>query len=123
MIELAAKHCCASELSRSTIVLGDVVDVLPDLKHSFDLILIDIYKGKVPEPRLYTRELIEAISACTLPSGQILLNAFQNTGLIDAFCRQLDHLNSWRFCTNHLASFATWPPLPLSDDESPPITS
>ncbi|MBL8814924.1 MAG: hypothetical protein JNL58_02755 [Planctomyces sp.] len=30
MIELAAKHCCASELIRSTIVLGDVVDVLPD---------------------------------------------------------------------------------------------
>ena len=85
--------------------MGDAVELLPQLTRKFDLVIIDLFKGDTPEPRLSTPAMIISIAQVLNPSGHIILNAFKSVSLIETFARHVEHLNTWRFRYNRLALY------------------
>lgn len=105
MVEISQQLKLYDDSIRPEILVGDAVQVLTELDGGYDLILIDLYKGSAPEPRLSSPEMIASIVGVTKPSGSVILNAFMNQELIKTFARRLEHASGWRFRNNHLALF------------------
>jgi spermidine synthase len=105
MIELAHRlRLFPANLVRR-IILGDAVEVLPQLDQQFDLVLIDLFTGGTPEPRLSTTEMVGSIIRTIAPAGRVILNAFANVQLIHALAQQLDFVLMWKYKINHLALY------------------
>jgi len=105
MVELAHRFKLYPPSLEPMIILGDAIETLLQLTDSFDLVLIDIFKGNVPEPRLHAPETIASLANLLAPSGQVILNAFEGVRLMEAFARQLDYQLNWKFRANYLALY------------------
>ena len=105
MVNLAHELKLFPESIKPDLLVGDAVELLPRLTRKFDLVLIDLFKGDTPEPRLSTPAMIISIAQVLNPSGHIILNAFKSVSLIEAFARHVEHLNTWRFRYNRLALY------------------
>lgn len=105
MVDLAHELKLFPDSIKLDLLIGDAVELLPLLTRKFDLVLIDLFKGETPEPRLSTPAMIISIAQVLNPSGHIILNAFKGVSLIEAFARYAEHLNTWRFRYNRLALY------------------
>jgi len=105
MVEISQQLKLYNHNIHLEILVGDAVQVLTELNREFDVILIDLYKGSAPEPRLSSSEMIASIRGVTTTSGNIILNAFMNKELLGTFAQHLELVSSWRFRSNHLALF------------------
>ncbi len=105
MIELAGSSRFYPKSMEPVIVFGDAITKLSELESKFELIMIDLFRGNIPEPRLANEETIAALASVLAPTGRIILNAFGDIRLIEALARQLDYMLSWKFRINHLAMY------------------
>ncbi len=97
-----------------TIIEGDAVLAVPQLPQSFDLILVDLFTGGLPEPRLLDDSFVAAIASHLTPSGFCLLNAFETAAFFTTFSRHLSPFATWRFDYNLLAAYS----LSLADNKA-----
>ena len=105
MIDLARRSRLYPAKLSPKIIIGDAIVTLQQLNKQYDLVLIDLFKGNIPEPRLGSAETIAALIKATSPSGRILLNAFEDLRLIESIARHLDYVQYWKFRINHLAMY------------------
>ncbi len=109
MVELSKKLGYFDKALKPTILIGDAVDLIPQLTETFDLILIDLFNGPNPEPRLSSSSVISSITRVLAPNSLVILNIFKAFTIIEAFSQQLHHEHSWWFRQNRLASFRRKP--------------
>lgn len=105
MVELAKKLRFFSHRHMPEIITGDAAEVVPGMQRKFDLILVDLFHGETPEPRLASDEMISALSRVLEPDGYLLLNPFKTVSLIPAFEKFLTRYAAWHYRFNALALF------------------
>lgn len=101
MIELAKSFgTCPNDVA-----VGDAVEIVPALTDLYDLIIVDLFRGGVPEPRLSSDEMVSHLLHRMDPKGYVLLNPFKKQTLIALFQRQFATVAVWSFKMNALALF------------------
>ncbi|MFA5947242.1 MAG: methyltransferase domain-containing protein [Patescibacteria group bacterium] len=87
------------------IIVADAVTAVPALEGSFDLIIVDLYKGGVTAEALQHPDFVESITQKLLPNGTLILNVFKNVELFPLFDRFLTRQNTWKYSFNALAMY------------------
>lgn len=105
MVELAKHLRQFSKKTHPEIIIGDAAEVVPKMQQKFDLILVDLFTGETPEPRLASAEMIDALARILKSDGYLILNPFKNVALIPAFERKLSRQSAWHYRFNALALF------------------
>ncbi len=89
----------------TTICEGDAFVVIPGLQETFDLVIVDLFKGNETPGQLGSPEFIKEIRRVLAPNGHCLLNAFVSLGLISAFGEHFSLQETWKFQFNTLALY------------------
>lgn len=89
----------------STILQGDVRDVLPTLSREFDLVLVDIFQGHDPAPALYEEATIRAIANAMTDDAECVVNAYETPGLFDRVGEFMTLQEKYVFRASNLATF------------------
>lgn len=105
MVDLAKTLCRFSRKHMLEIITADAVDFVSQTQRTFDLIIVDLFRGETPEPRLTADEMIASLTRILNPAGYLLLNPFKNVFLIPAFEKKFSLQDTWRFKFNALALF------------------
>lgn len=105
MVEIAKSLKAFPRKWMPEIIVEDAVTALAKMTRTFDVILIDLYTGGVPEPRLASDEMIASLARVLERDGYLLLNLFKTLTLIPAFERHLSRDAAWYYKHNALASF------------------
>ena len=108
MIDLANRSRLYPARLAPKIVCGDAVTMLRELDDKYDLVLIDLFTGNTPEPRLANAETIASLVSVLAPHGRVILNAFGQLRLVEAIARRMDYMRSWKYRINHLAMYQTF---------------
>ena len=87
------------------IIEGDAFTELPRLNSKFDVVVIDLFKGKDPAPQLMDDAAIEKIVKVLSDGGCCIVNAFATPGVIEAFDRHLMRLGKWQYRFNTYAVY------------------
>ena len=88
-----------------TIIEGDATVVVPAMKETFDLVLVDLFKGNETPKELASAEFVQAIACVTSPTGYCLLNAFVSSNLLPIFAKHFTQAETWKYRYNTLASY------------------
>jgi spermidine synthase len=88
---------------RIQIKIGDALQVISKINKTFDLIVIDIFHGPEPDPRLSERATISQLLKLLNSTGYILINVYTKQAIISAFERYMRKIQSWTFTTSHFA--------------------
>ena len=110
MIKLSKQLAWYSPTANVKIVCGDAFQLLPRMKQRFDLVLSDLFRGDVLESRLTSPSMICSIGQVMTPTGQLIVNAFKNGEVFDAFANHLDFVQHWQFRNNQLGLFQLFIP-------------
>lgn len=87
------------------IIEGDATVIVPKLGDTFDLVLVDLFKGNVTPAELARDKFVRAIASTLTPTGYCLLNAFVSLELFPVFEYHLKQIDSWKYEHNSLALF------------------
>jgi hypothetical protein len=85
MIELAKKYQIFDLKRCQEIWLGDAIELLPQLKSVYDLIIVDIFSDDHPDLRLSAIENVNQLSRLLSHDGFLMFNVFKNLELIEPF--------------------------------------
>ncbi len=105
MVKLSEKLHLFSTDQRPRGLYGDVEEVLPAIRESFDLILFDLYNGF--RPALYGLQdaFPKQIARLLKPQGVFLLNAFSTQALLSVADQELSRHKTWQFRYNTVALY------------------
>lgn len=101
MVELAREQ----GVENVEIVHDDAIKAVQYLSGPFDLILIDLFKGGIPEMRLGETETQQALKRLLHSDGHLILNVFTTDTLLVAFDKTFVSESTWTFQYNRLALF------------------
>ncbi len=105
MVDLAKTLRLFSRKHMPEIVTADAVEFVQKTQQTFDLIIVDLFHGEIPEPRLASEEMISSLSHILNPDGYLLLNPFKNISLIPAFDKKFSRQDAWHYRFNALAVY------------------
>lgn len=105
MVDISKKFKFVRPYHHPNIMIGDAIQILPQLKQKFDLILVDIFTGGNPSLSLYDTSFINEIARKLDKSGYLILNVFRKPELFPIFDQVLSRLKKWRFEMNKLALY------------------
>lgn len=88
-----------------TVIEGDAMVIVPALPHTFDLVIVDLFKGNETPTALGGHAMIQAIARTVAPGGYCLLNAFVSLGLLPVFDEHFSPENVWKYKFNTLALY------------------
>jgi SAM-dependent methyltransferase len=87
------------------ILEGDAAEIVPRIPGTFDLIIVDLFRGHRTASALDADAFLEALRDHLEPDGCLLLNAFRDRERFQAFARALPLHARWRFLFNELALY------------------
>ena len=74
MVRLGKKYLGLKETKRLNVIIGDALQVVPQLKKEFDLILVDVYiGGKIPA-RVQGNQFTNSVLKLLSPGGTVIFN-------------------------------------------------
>lgn len=88
-----------------TIIEGDAFAEMPKLDRAFDLVIVDLFKGKDPAPELLTDDALGIIGSVVAPGGSMVVNAFSTEAVLDAFDRNFARKSVWHYKFNTIALY------------------
>lgn len=91
--------------SSITIICGNAFVEMPKLTEQFDLVIVDLFKGKSPAPELTTDAAIACIGSVMAPRGRCVVNSFSTPEVLTAFDRTMMRKSTWRYRFNTLALY------------------
>ena len=89
-----------------TVLVGDICELMPRLNEKFDLVLIDVFLGDDPEPRLLQDNYVRELARLLTPNGFVAMNLSRTLSFTDAFQKHLSLVRVWKYKYNHLALFS-----------------
>jgi hypothetical protein len=105
MIALVKDRHLLEKPNRVEIVQGDAFEVVATLQQRFDVILVDLFNARDPEPRLSSPKMIADLSTVLAYDGFLFLNVFEKKELFSDFSKIFTTYNQWRYEFNALAEF------------------
>ncbi len=84
------------------ILQGDAIALVPAMNETFDLVLVDLFKGNVTPSALASDTMIDAIARIVDMNGYCLLNAFVSLDLPAFFDRHFRQIDQWTYSFNRL---------------------
>ncbi|MEK7102051.1 MAG: hypothetical protein AAB912_00275, partial [Patescibacteria group bacterium] len=109
MIDIAEKLGLFARDERTEIIVDDAARALSTVAFfSFDLIIIDLFRGSEPAPALATPAFVSALARLVHPRGHLLLNVFKKQELFSIFDTVLSRHAAWRYRYNRLALYRPW---------------
>jgi spermidine synthase len=87
------------------ILVGDIVEVVPQLSEKFGLVLVDCFSGNEPAPSLFEPRFLSVFEERLQKGGRVILNASRSPELIQRFQDCFEKESEWRFRNNVLALF------------------
>lgn len=109
MIDIAKKLGLFTRDDRVTTIVDDAARVVPTFApFSFDLIIVDLFRGSEPAPVLATSGFVSALARLLHPRGHLLLNVFKKRELFPLFNQAVSQHASWRYRYNRLALYRSW---------------
>jgi len=91
------------------ICVGDMFEVVPRLeqeKREFDLVIVDVFFGGVPDGRLADQEHLSSVAKVLAPEGFLFVNLFESVSFIPAFEVHMRLVDTWKIDYNNLALFS-----------------
>lgn len=88
------------------VLVGDAAEVVPMLEGTFDLIIIDLFRGPLTSPHLAEDPFISAVKNHLAPQGFLLVNLFKSVDVIPLFDRAFGSGDIWWYQYNYLALYA-----------------
>ncbi len=86
--------------------VGDICDIMPTLTQTFEVILVDVFYGDQPEPRLLEQKTVEDLSQLVAEDGYVVMNLSRKPEFIAALEHALTLENILHFRNNTLAIFS-----------------
>lgn len=74
---------------RPEVLLGDAAEVLPGIDRTFDLVIVDLFKGGRVAPAAFGDDFFRQVAERTRPGGSVIVNAFWEPALLAAAGRRL----------------------------------
>lgn len=108
MVRIAEELGFFSPDARPGILLGDAALVVPELARTFDLIIVDLFRGKKVAPSLTAPQFIDNIARLLARGGYLIVNAFREPETFSCFDKVLSRHAAWRFKYNRLALYRPW---------------
>ena len=105
MVEIAHKMKTYKPFPPPRIIIGDAYDVLSGLKETYDLIIIDLFRGSEPAPLLVQDRFLKCVREHLSPQGVILTNVFRRADYKAVMSRFFKQAKMWRFRANELGAF------------------
>ncbi len=90
---------------RPRIMQGDAVVLVPQLTEKFDLIIVDLFRGKKVDAALNHTVFIAGIACALDQEGFLLVNIFGEPEMLTRFDDALSCHATWRFRYNRLALY------------------
>jgi hypothetical protein len=105
MVEIAEHIHLFPAAHRPQIITDDIANALPQLTQAFDLVLIDVYRGKDVAQAAFEDRVWSALQSRLAPRGYLLANAFAQPELFSVLQRRFSRHRMWKFQYNWLALF------------------
>ena len=87
------------------IVEGDAFERVTQLGEKFDVVLVDIFRGGIPDQRLASDEFAKRLQDVLVPGGILALNAFRSLDFFPVFQGHFTELTRWHHEFNTLALY------------------
>lgn len=88
-----------------TIINGNAFVEMPKIASTFDLVVVDLFRGKEPAPELREDAAIAMIDRLLVPGGKCIVNCFSTLEVLTAFDRAMERKSTWRYKFNTLALY------------------
>jgi spermidine synthase len=95
--------------STPEVVIEDAVRAVPNLPATYNLIIVDLYRGGETAGILSSEAFVKSIEQKLAPDGFLLLNVFKNTSLFPLFDEHFSYEDHWVFSYNNLALYKKRP--------------
>lgn len=109
MLGIAEKLRLFVRDDRTTIIVDDAACAIPALaSFSFDVIIVDLFRGSEPSSALATSAFVSELARLLNSRGYLLLNVFKKQELFSLFDEAVLRYASWRYRYNRLALYRPW---------------
>lgn len=92
---------------RTRFIAGDAAEVTAGLEGAFDLVLVDLFRGKSVAAATKSPALVDAVATRLAPGGVVAVNAFSEPGVLDAWRRRFPTASVTRFEVNLVGLFSS----------------
>ncbi len=106
MITLAKKIGLFSHNENVKIICSDAFVILPTLKESYDLIIIDLFTGEIPPQEMTYSEVLLDCRRLLQSKGLLLVNFYRHSTYRDSFKVFFEEEDVWEFKSNNLALYS-----------------
>lgn len=98
---------------RTTFIAGDAAEVVPRLEGRFDLVLVDLFRGRSLAPVATAPALIDAVAERLAPGGVAAVNVFSQPAALEAWRTRFARVSVTRCEVNLVGLFGEpTPPRP-----------
>jgi spermidine synthase len=105
MVEASRLAGCIPADRTPRIITGDAFEEVAKLGEKFDIVLVDIFRGGIPDARLASDEFAMRLGKSLNRDGSLILNAFESLEFLPAFERCFQEHITWKYEYNTLALF------------------
>lgn len=98
-------HDLAPDDPRTRFVAGDAAQVVPGLERRFDLVLVDLFRGRNLAPAATAPVLIDAVADRLTPGGVAAVNVFSQPAALEAWQRRFARMHVTRCEVNLVGLF------------------
>lgn len=107
MIKIAHKTFLKGiNLEKIKILEGDATEKLQQVEEKYDIILVDLFNGKVPSPSLYSPDFLRLVKERLERDGYLLVNFYRNKkDLGEIFDRHFSRWRDLKYSYNRMAVY------------------
>ncbi len=105
MVDIAREIGLQKPFPFPRVLVRDARDIIPSLRETFDLIIVDIFEGTMLSPALTDAPFLEALSARLSEAGILAVNVSGHRTLIKNIAELFPEGTIWRFRANTLGIF------------------
>lgn len=106
LFELGRSLGVHSDDPRTRFVAGDAAQVTAGLDGRFDLVLVDLFRGKSVAEAAKSAALVDAVAARLAPDGVVAVNAFSEPAVLEAWRGRFARASVTRFEVNLVGLFS-----------------
>lgn len=105
MISIAKEYKLFRMTSKIKIQNEDFFKLLPYIKDTFDIIIVDLFTGKVPPLDITHQETIGGLKAILAPAGYLFTNFYSHSHYSDFFEKSFKQNRTWKYKYNTLGLY------------------
>jgi spermidine synthase len=105
MIALTKELALWGPFTGLNVLCGDAAKVVPSLKETYDLIIVDLFHGQTPSPLANNQAFLDALNIKLEKNGFLAANVFGKPEYLELFKENFTLVSTWRFGLNHIAIF------------------